>query len=305
MKYKVTPQLITLTYEATLKSFWRRNALKKFLRSCSISEKYLNSWSGEEETKRIFLDRLFLELQKNDKGKNALLRIALALAEQINFPDLRNWEDSKDKIREAELAVMELKNYLDKQTKEIVDEEQKENNRKEAFEKNIKIQREITDKQKLKINLEELSKEIGTQEAGYKFQDWFFSLLDFCEIENKKPYSKDGRQIDGSLTLDGTTYLLELKFTSTQSDATDIDSIKTKVDNMADNTMGIIISISGYSSVAKDQASGRKTTLLLLDSTHLFYYLVGSMDFKDIILRIRRHASQTGESYLSIENFSK
>lgn len=43
-----------------------------------------------------------------------------------------------------------------------------------------------------------------------------------------------GRQIDGSLTLDGTTYLVELKFTASQANATDIDSLRSKVDDKAD-----------------------------------------------------------------------
>jgi hypothetical protein len=305
MKYRITSQLIALTYEAALKSFWRRNALKKFLMSCNISEKYLNTWTSDVETKRVFLDRLFLELQKNDKGKTALLNMAFALIEQKIFPDLKNWEDSDDKIKEATIAVTDLKEYLDNQAEKIITEEKKEEICKKAFEESIKIQREITDKQKLRENLDLLATELGTQEAGYKFQYWFYSLLDFCEIEYKKPYIQDGRQIDGSLTLDGTTYLVELKFTSSQSDATDIDSIKAKIDNMADNTMGIMISMSGYSNIALTQASGRKTTILLMDSAHLYYFLTGSMEFKDIILRIRRHASQTGESYLSVQNFSK
>jgi hypothetical protein len=52
-------------------------------------------------------------------------------------------------------------------------------------------------------------------------------LLDFCEIQNRRPYMSMGRQIDGSLTFDGTTtYLVELKFTGTQADAPDIDSLR-------------------------------------------------------------------------------
>lgn len=66
-----------------------------------------------------------------------------------------------------------------------------------------------------------------------------------------------GRQIDGSLTLDGTTYLVELKFTASQADATDIDSLRSKVDDKADNTMGVMVSISGYTSTAVIQACAR------------------------------------------------
>jgi len=304
MKYRITPTLVTLCYEAALKSFWRKNALKKFLRSCKISDSFLNSWD-EQETKRSFLDRLFMELPKTDKGKTTVLEIAVALSDQVSFPDLKNWEDSVEKIKDATTAVNELKKYLSAQSKQISEEEDKEKRRKEAFAQKLNIQRQITDKQKLKTELEQLSLLIGTQDGGYKFQDWFFSLLDFCEIENRKPYVQFGRQIDGSLSLDGTTYLVELKFTSSQSDATDIDSLSSKISKMADNTMGIMVSISGYSSVAISQASGPKTTLLLLDHAHLFLYLTGGMEFKDIILRLRRHASQTGDSYLSVGDFSK
>ena len=304
MKYRITPQLITLTYEAALKSFWRKNALKKFLLGCNLASNFLNTWDTDE-SKRAFLDRTFEQLQKNDNGRKIILNIALALADQIAFPDLRNWEDSEEKIKEAKIAVIELKKYLDKQNKSIVSEEMKEKARKKAFSENLKIQMEITDKQKLKQEFEQLSLKIGTQDSGYKFQDWFYKLLDFCEIDNKKPYTIDGRQIDGSLTLDGTTYLIELKFKKDQSPATDVDSIKAKISKMADNTMGILIAVSGFSSVAISDASCDKTPLLLMDSNHLFYFLTGIMDFKDIIRRIRRHASQTGSSYLAISDFSK
>jgi hypothetical protein len=98
-------------------------------------------------------------------------------------------------------------------------------------------------------------------------------------------------------------FLIELKFTENQTSATDIDSLKSKIDKMADNTMGILISVSGFSSVAISEASGKKTTILLMDSTHIFAYLTGIMEMRDIIRRIRRHASQTGEALLAVENF--
>ena len=63
MKTKLTPYYIDLIYDACLKSFWRKQALAKFLRRCGISESFLATW-GPEESKRDFIDRLFLELPK-------------------------------------------------------------------------------------------------------------------------------------------------------------------------------------------------------------------------------------------------
>ena len=74
------------------------------------------------------------------------------------------------------------------------------------------------DLSKLNDRLTELSTRLGTQQAGYDFQPWFYDLMDYFEIESRRPYVIVGRQIDGSVTVDGTTYLVELKFTREQAD---------------------------------------------------------------------------------------
>jgi hypothetical protein len=302
MATKITPRLIELTYESALKSFWRKEALRKFLRASHVSETFLSTWSPEG-SKREFLDRVFQKLQLNDRGKAVIFEMARSLSEQTTFPDLRNWEDSQQKITDAMKAVAELKSYLRTQAEEIRSDKEREEAKTKAREERQRIQRSLADKSKLQQRLDGLHSAVGTQQGGYDFQDWFYDLLDFCEIQNRRPYVSAGRQIDGSLTVEGTTYLVELKFTAGQADAPDIDSLRSKVDDKADNTMGIMVSISGYSSVALTQASGRKTTLLLLDAMHLYLFLSGTLSFKDILSRVRRHASQTGEAYLPTVKF--
>lgn len=303
MAAKITPRLIELTYEALLRSFWRRNALRKFLIGSHVAQSFVSSWP-DEESKRDMLDRLFPQLQASDKGKAVIFQMAINLSEQTTFPDLRHWEDSAQKIQEATKAVNELKAYLQKQNAEIRSEKDKQEAQEKSRNERERVQRSQTDKAKLQQALDAMHQMVGTQEGGYAFEEWFYKLLDFCEIQNRKPYKSSGRQIDGSLTHEGTTYLVELKFTKDQSGATDIDSLKAKVNRMADNTMGIMVSISGYSSVAIAEASGSKTTLVILDASHLYLFLSGSMSFADIISRVRCHASQTGEAYLPSNNFS-
>ncbi|CAI3961060.1 unnamed protein product [Commensalibacter communis] len=157
---------------------------------------------------------------------------------------------------------------------------------------------------KLQQGFEALQSQIGTQEGGYVFEKWVYQLLDYCEIQSKRPYITSDRQIDGSLTYEGTTYLLELKFTKNLSGVQEIDSLKAKVSKMADNTMGIMISVCGYTQVAISEASGSKTTILIMDATHLYLFFSGVMSFKELISRIRRHASQTGQAYLSVNEFN-
>ena len=298
----ITPRLIDLTYEAALKSYWRKNALRMFLRTSSVSENYLSSWA-EDETKRAFLDRLFQKLQTSDRGKSAIANMAKSLSEQATFPDLRNWEDSEHKTKEAQRAVLELRTYLRKQDEIAESESARRDAQRRAKEETAKLQRSISDRAMLQRRLEDLGQSLGTQDGGYAFQEWFYDFLDYSEITNRRPYHSGGRQIDGSVTHDGTTYLVELKFTVPQSDAPDIDSLKSKVESKADNTMGIFVSMSGYSSVAVDEASGRRTTVLLLDHGHIYLCLLGTLNFGEVISRVRRHASQTGDAYLSTGRF--
>lgn len=303
MAAKITPRLIELTYEAVLKSYWRRNALKKFLLASHVKEGFLAGWTSDE-SKRDLLDRLFPKLQATDKGKSVIFQMARSLSDQTTFPDLRNWEDSAQKIQEAHKAVQELKAYLKQQDTEIKSEKERKEAQERAREQRERIQRSLTDKAKLQQQLDAMHSKVGTQAGGYEFEEWFYQLLDFCEITNRKPYKSGGRQIDGSMTYEGTTYLVELKFTKEQSGATDIDSLKAKVHKMADNTMGIMVSIAGYSSTAITDASGSKTPLLIMDASHLYLFLSGAMGFGEIVSRVRRHASQTGEAYLPTNKFN-
>jgi hypothetical protein len=302
MAILITAHLITLTHEAALKSFWRKETLRKFLRNCHISESHLATWASDE-SKRDFLDRTFASLQRSDRGKTVIGELALALAEQTTFPDLRTWEDSDVKIAAAKLAVAELKSLINQQDERVRNDREIEAAKEKARAEKAAVQRERMDLGKLQQRVADLHPQMGTPPGGYAFQDWFYDLLDFAEIDNRRPYTTGGRQIDGSVTLDGTTYLVELKFTDRQAGAPDIDVFRSKVESKADNTMGLFVSMAGYSSVAINDASGKKTTMLLLDASHIYMVLTGGMSLAEVIRRVRRHASQTGESFLPVSSF--
>src|ERR1700756_668194 len=104
MATAITPRLIELTYEATLKSFWRKSALRKFLHASNLPEMLLAGWAADE-SKRDFLDRIFRDLQTTDRGKATIFQMARHLSEQTTFPDLRNWEESTQMTADATTAV--------------------------------------------------------------------------------------------------------------------------------------------------------------------------------------------------------
>jgi hypothetical protein len=300
MKSRFTPHLIDLTFDAALRSFWRKSALSSFLRTSGIGK--IPAW-GPDESKRDYLTRVFEALRGTDAGRSKIMQLAQFLAEQRSFPDLKGWEDSAQKLEGAEQSVVALRSYLEEQDLDIATEQSRQEARKRlrTLQEEARVAQQSI--QALTDRLTQLSVELGTPDAGRGFESWFYALMQFSEITARKPYTVDGRQIDGSVTIGDTTYLVECKFTAEQSGAPDIDVFRAKVESKADNTMGIFVSISGFSSVALNAASGKKTPLLLLDHTHIYGVLSGAYSFRTVIERVRRHCSQTGHAHLAIADF--
>jgi hypothetical protein len=299
---RIPTHYLELLNDSLLKVYWYKKSLRNALRRSGVSENFLSTWA-EDESKREMLERLFPKLESSDKGILVMNRLTDTLLEQKTFPDLERLEDSRLRIKQAKDAIEALRDYRRRQAETTQSERDRVQTQQRAREAQQEVLKRRHQLETLADRLNSLSTELGKQDAGYAFEGWFYDLLDYFEVVNRKPYKVQGRQIDGSVTVDGTTYLIELKFTTNQSDAPDIDIFRSKVLSKADNTMGIMVSISGYSGVAVSEASRDKTPLLLLDHRHLYLLLTGSISFSELIARVRRHSSQTGEAYLGIENF--
>lgn len=304
MPEKLPPHFIELVQDALLKSYWRRKAFRNFLRRNGVSEKFLSTWA-EDESKRQLLDRLVPALEGADKGPAVIKQLAVHLADQVSFPDLIGWPDEAEKISSAKAAVAVLKTYINRERSAAEVERARQAIREEANRRRAEKIASQLDLSKLQECVTKLHAKVGTQDGGYEFEKWFYDLVQFFDIEHRRPYKSDDRQIDGSVTIEGTTYLVELKFTSSQTGAVDIDTFLAKVNNKADNTMGIFVTMAGYSAVAISQASKPRTPLLLMDASHVFLVLQGLWELPELIARLRQHASQTSEAYLPASELSR
>lgn len=304
MTEKLPPHFIELVQDALLKSYWRRKAFRVALRRNGISESFLASWA-EDETKRQLLDRLIPTLESAERGPALIKQLAVHLADQDSFPDLTGWPDQAEKIAAAKSAVASLKTYIDRERSAAEIAKARQAIREEAIRQRAEKLASEQNLERLQARLVELHQKVGLQEAGYEFETWFYDLAQFFDLEHRRPYKSDGRQIDGSVTLDGTTYLVELKFTSNQVGAPDIDTFLAKVNNKADNTMGVFVSMGGYSSVAISESSKPRTPLLLMDAAHIFLVLQGLWELPELISRLRQHASQTSEAYLPATSLAR
>ena len=297
MPERLPPHFVELVQDALLKSYWRRKTFRNALRRNGVAEAALATWA-QDESKRQLLDRLFPQLEAAEKGPAVIKQLAVQLADQEAFPDLLGWPDEAEKIRAAKTAVAALKAYVERERSAAEVERARVAIRAEADRRraqNLASQQSLA---KLQDRLGELHQRAGTQQGGYDFEAWFYDLVQLFDTEHRRPYKTNGRQIDGSLTIEGTTYLVELKFTNDRTGAEDIDTFLAKVNSKADNTMGLFVSMAGFTSVAIAEASKPRTPLLLMDAAHVMLVLQGFWELHELVSRLRQHASQTSEAYL-------
>jgi LPS O-antigen subunit length determinant protein (WzzB/FepE family) len=194
------PHFIDLVQDALLKSFWTKKALRNFLRRSRISENFF-ARIDHEDTKRMWLDSLFPTLEATERGHAVIQQMAMSLADQTTFPDLLNREDSAVKVGAAEVAITSLREYLARKDEDWESEKEIARKRQVAAERRQSALRSQADLAKLKDRLDGLCTRLGTQKAGYDFQEWFYDLMTYFDVDNRRPYVAAGRQIDGSTDL--------------------------------------------------------------------------------------------------------
>ena len=125
-------------------------------------------------------------------------------------------------------------------------------------------------------------------------------LFDLFDLDPKASFKIVGEQIDGAFSFEGTDYLLEAKWQNAPVSASELDGLSGKLSRKLENTLGLFLSVNGFSKDAiTTHASGRRL-VILMDGSDLMAVLEGRIDLVQILLRKRRYAAETGNIYLRI-----
>jgi hypothetical protein len=139
------------------------------------------------------------------------------------------------------------------------------------------------------------------QERGYILEKILKELFDLFDLDPRASFRVTGEQIDGAFTFDSTDYLFEGKWQSDPVGAAALDSLDGKLNRKLDNALGLFLAINGYSrdGINAYTSSGRKL-VLLMDGADLMAVLEDRIKLPDLLLRKRRHASQTGNVFFTV-----
>jgi hypothetical protein len=268
------------------KAFWHKRPFSDFLRRCGVSANDLSELGKPStSTKREFLRWLFQRYESSPAGNELMRGIALSLAAKTVFPDL-----DPSAIGLAKLAIQGLRELFP--AVKVNNQTHHGTHRAAANECAKPI-----DLTTFKRSFLELLPSMGTADAGRRFEDWFVQLATAFSLRAKGKYRTADRELDGSLQHDAFTYVLELKFTGDKTDASDVSNFRDKVMGHAAGTLGLLVSVSGYTQNALSVANRAASPVILLDGAHLFQVIEGQLTLNELIDRVRRHAIETGVCY--------
>ncbi|MGQ1309265.1 restriction endonuclease [Acinetobacter baumannii] len=136
---------------------------------------------------------------------------------------------------------------------------------------------------------------------GYAFEVWLNELFKIFQMAPKGSFRNTGEQIDGSFRMDGAYYLMEAKWQSTETPASDLHSFQGKLNGKASWTRGVFISWQGFS---RDGliAFGKGNRIICISGKDIYHCLKSKIPFPVLLEAKLRHASETGECYIAYED---
>lgn len=298
----ISPVALNALKEALSQIYWYKNDLRSFLTQ-TIDNPALLASINWDDYKRTIVTKLVDFLGKHQATyQETLLSLMSNVIQMNNFNHLEHLEDGHRKATQARKAVQVLNNlYNSHET--ILDETRKiELRRHAAFQEQLKNTEIRNRLETLNHNFTKLATTTDSfQDRGFQLERLLKDLFELFDLDPRASFRCKGEQIDGAFSFENTDYLLEAKWQKEKVGLKELDAFAGKISRRLENTLGLFASINGYSddAITKYGASGR-SVMILIDGSHLMAVLEGRIDLFQLLLRLRRHAAQTGEIFLPI-----
>lgn len=299
MAKQLSPAAVIALKEALCSVYWYKSDLKGFLQLCLADPAILGRISWDNVKRQIASDVVDFLVTNPSTHIGDLTKICYELCRLDNFSHLSALEDAQQKIERARNAVAQLKALIEPH-EDIRKEQEAIKRRQELAAAKIKSNAAIREKLcNLNLQYMNLLGSANPQSRGFELEKLMYELFNLFDLDAKASFKNMGEQIDGAFSLDGTEYLFEAKWQKELVIKADLAVFSDKVRTKLENTLGLFLSINGFSSegVTAHQAGG--TAILLMDGSDLMAILEERIDFASLLLRKKRHAAQTGNIYLT------
>lgn len=301
---RLSPAAIIALKEALCSIYWYKSDLRSFLSNCTGNPSFIGSLNWDNYKRQIVTD-LIDELTKDQETHlGALTKLCYEVTSITTFTHLEQLDGGAQKARRAKEAVEQLKQLVEPHQDKVKDEEASEIRRKERAEK---LKRNSAVREKLKeLNSQFMSIATGAspQTRGFDLERLMYDLFELFDLDPKASFKNTGEQIDGAFSLESTDYLFEAKWQKELVGVQDLDGFASKVRRKLDNTLGLFLSMNGFSPDGIAAHSTGRPSVILMDGADLMAVLEERIDFVTLLVRKKKHAAQTGNIFLHVHEIS-
>lgn len=300
---KFSPNAIQALKEALTHIYWKKQDLRSFVYHTLENKVFISTidWDNNKkaESAGILVDRMVDRPDLFEKDLFSLFDVTMHFDD---FSHLKQWEDSEAKIKRAKDAVAALRNHASGYF-QLKEEQEKVEARRNVFASMLKEKESFANMiSVLKDDFMRLVVESNPQKRGFAFEKFLNSIFVLFDLEPKESFRIVGEQIDGSFTFDGNDFLLEAKWQEKPIDLGDLYKFGGKIEGRLKLTLGLAVSINGFTQDYNQSKSASLKTMLLMDGSDLMAVLENRIDLKDMLFRKRRHASDTGDIFLKFRD---
>lgn len=123
-----------------------------------------------------------------------------------------------------------------------------------------------------------------------------YDLFKVFNLDPSPSFKREFDQIDGAFSLNGTEYLFEAKWTTKQTGTNELTVFNNKIEESTlENTLGVFLSINGFSENARLRYANRRTSVILIEGVDLMSVLKGEIGFDELIEEKKKQASRFGK----------
>jgi hypothetical protein len=300
MARKIAPAAIVALKDALSSPYWYKSDLRSFLMSTLANNQLVSGVNWADYKRNIVTTLIDFMAKREDQYQGDLIRLMAEVARASDFSHLERLEGGQEKAAGARHAVLALRKHTEAHDTVVEEQKQAEERRRKAHEKQVRTTAVREGLEQLNKDYMALLADPDSQARGYRLEKILRSLFDLFDLDPRASFKILGEQIDGAFTFETTDYLFEGKWQKDLVGAAELDVLAGKLSRKLDNTLGLFLSINGFSEDGvKAHSSGRRL-MILMDGSDLMSVLEGRIDLVQLLLRKRREASQTGNIYLRI-----
>lgn len=258
--------------------------------------------SGKPLTKRQIGPLLLDAVEKQSEGDHAVRKIIEIAAQWDRFHLAHDEYAARATVQKARgfLGDLELFEARETQLREQSLHEERsrrERERVNAFQKELDL---------LLMMFDDLAKSDDKQKRGYFLQNLLNRTFDVYQIPVERAFTRNegGEQIDGAFRMEGWYYLVECRWRRKLADIREIDGLKGQIDRSGEQTLGLFLSINGWSdNVPRLLRQNPQKSILLMDGYDLRMVLSGRAELPDFMQAKISMLNLEGEPYLGVSDY--